>query len=114
MTLTGLGLALAAVATLGAAVPLGVTNWKWSDTDVAELMAFGPIKVTSTVPAPCVGVMAVIWVGELTMNDVAATPPKETEVTPVKLLPLTVTVWPPVVKPMNGATPLMVGAAGVV
>ena len=61
----------------------------------------------STVPDPA-GAVAVIWVSDTTENADAATPPNETEVAPVKPLPVTVTTvpaWPDV-----GLMPETVGA----
>ena len=40
--------------------------------------------------------MAVIWLAELTVKLLAAVPPKETAVDPVKLLPEMITEVPPV------------------
>src|SRR5438309_1857012 len=81
---------VAAVVTVGGAGPLGATTWSWSAAGTAEV-PLGKATVTSTVPAEWAGVTAVIRVSELTVNELAATPPKETVVAPVKLLPVMVT-----------------------
>jgi hypothetical protein len=53
----------------------------------------------------------VIWVLLLTVNEVAATPPKSTAVAPVKPVPLMVTLVPPPTGPELGLTPLTTGGA---
>jgi len=50
--------------------------------------------VTETLPEFPFPTIAVILVGLTTVNDVATKPPKLTEVIPVKLLPVIVTVFP--------------------
>src|SRR5437764_823305 len=47
------------------------------------------------VPAAWAGAVAVIEVAEVTVNVVAATPPKDTTLAPVKLVPVMVTTVPP-------------------
>src|SRR5689334_20494673 len=77
-------------------------------------MALAPapeVTVTSTVPVPA-GAVAVMVVALLTVNDWAAVPPKVTADTPVKFVPVTVTVVPPVLVPDVGLTPVTVGAGG--
>ncbi len=76
-------------------------------------MADPPGEVTTTDAAPIVpiGVIAVIWVGELTVNEAAFTPPKVTAVTPVKLLPVIITVVPPTLLPVFGDIDVKVGGA---
>jgi hypothetical protein len=54
--------------------------------------------------------MAVIWVALLTVNEVAAVLPNLTMVAPVKLLPVIVTLVPPVVGPVFGPIDVTVGA----
>ena len=56
------------------------------------------------VPDP---ITAVILVGETTLNDVAAIPPKLTAVAPVKLDPVIVTIDP--IFAVEGAIEVMVG-----
>jgi hypothetical protein len=46
----------------------------------------------------------------MTVNEVAAVPPKVTEVAPVKFEPLIVTGVPPAVLPLGGLTLLIMGA----
>lgn len=70
----------------------------------------GVVTVTSTGPAVAAGTTAVIWVAESTVTEVAGVPPKVTEVAPVRLVPVSVTVLPPEVLPWLGLMPLSVGA----
>ena len=67
--------------------------------------------VTLTVAWPTVpaGAVAVIEVSELTVNEVAAVPPKLTAVAPVKFAPVIVTTVPPATGPLVGAIDVMVG-----
>ena len=79
-----------------------------------ELVAEVPPAVvtrTSAVPDRCSGVTAVMLVDEFTVKLVAATPPNVTAVAPVKLVPVMVTVEPPVVVAVPGVTLLTAGAA---
>jgi hypothetical protein len=55
----------------------------------------------------------VIEVDESTVYDAAAVPPKVTEPTPEKLTPVTVTLVPPVVGPLDGFTLVTEGDASV-
>ena len=72
-----------------------------------------PAVVTpmSTVPVPA-GDVAVIWVAELTVKPVAAVAPNVTAVAPVKLVPVMITVVPPVPGPDVGEIEVTVGAGG--
>ena len=63
----------------------------------------------ATVPAACGGATAVMLVGELTVKDVALTPPNVTAVAPVKPVPVMVTEVPPESGPLAGATEVTVG-----
>jgi hypothetical protein len=74
---------------------------------VPELVvtAIGPVTAL-------VGTVAVIWVGESTVNVVAATPPNVTEVAPVNDPPVMVTTVPAL--PLVGVKLLMHGPAPVV
>ena len=65
---------------------------------------------TSTVPVPA-GAVAVIWVAELTVNPVAADPPKVTAVAPEKFVPVMITAVPPVCGPAVDERELTVGGA---
>jgi hypothetical protein len=67
------------------------------------------VTLTSTVPDPA-GEVALICVALLKLNVVAAVPPKLTAVTPVKFVPVIVTLVPPVVRPVFGLTLVTVGA----
>ncbi|WP_425473663.1 hypothetical protein [Streptomyces tailanensis] len=68
------------------------------------------VTVTFTVPVP-EEVTAVIWVLQLTVYDVADLVPKRTAGTPVKPVPVTVTVVPPETGPWLGLTEETIGAA---
>jgi hypothetical protein len=68
----------------------------------------GVVTVTSTVPLPA-GLVAMIWVSLTTVNLLAAVCPKETLVAPVKPVPLIVTSVPPVLGPLVGLMPVIVG-----
>jgi hypothetical protein len=63
----------------------------------------------SIVPAPSIGLLAVIWVGETKTTLEALTPPKETVLLAVKFVPVIVTVVPPPVGPEPGLTPVTLG-----
>lgn len=65
--------------------------------------------VTLTFPDAPAPTIAVILVAELTLNDVAAVPPKLTAVAPVKLVPVIVTAAP--AAPLVGVKEVMVGTA---
>ena len=82
----------------------------WSAAEVA-LVPPGVVTATSTNPAACAGVVAVIVVAFTTVTPVAAKPAKVTEVAPVKLVPVMVTEVPPTVGPDAGEMPVTVGAA---
>lgn len=70
----------------------------------------GVVTETVTVPAARAGVVTLIWLGLMTVNEVAAVPPKVTEVAPVKFEPLIVTGVPPAVLPLGGLTLPIMGA----
>ncbi|GFE12091.1 hypothetical protein Sgleb_01380 [Streptomyces glebosus] len=74
------------------------------------LVPLGVVTVTCTVPLPT-GLVAVIWVSELTTKDAACVAPKRTAVAPVKPVPVTVTAVPPAVEPDVGETDVTVGVA---
>ena len=82
----------------------------WFAPPVPEVPA-GVVTVTLTVPPACAGATAEIWVAELTVKLVAAVPPKDTAVAPVKLVPVIVTCVPPASGPEAGLRPVTVGAA---
>ncbi len=69
----------------------------------------GVVTTTSTVPAACAPVTAVIDVAEATITDVAATPPIETVAPAMKPEPVTVTGVPPSVGPELGETAVIAG-----
>ena len=87
----------------------GTLKVNWSADDVLEV----PLEfetVISTSPEECIGDVAVIWVAEFTVKLDALVPPKETELAPVKLLPVMMTEVPPVVGPDVRLMPETVGA----
>lgn len=76
--------------------------------ELAVLVPFGVVTVTSTVPVPG-GEIAVIWPELSTLTLVPAFGPKPTTVAPVKFLPVIVTLVPPPVGPDAGFTPVTAG-----
>ena len=85
----------------------GATNLKVPG-DVA--VPPGVVSDTATVPAAWAGATALTVVGPVTVKLLADVVPNLTAVTPVRLVPVTVTVVPPVVGPAVGAMPVTVGA----
>ena len=83
---------------------------KWSPATVAEV-PLGVVTVTSTWPADPADETAVTEVAEFTTTPVAAFAPKCTAVAPVRLVPVMVTLVPPAVGPLVGATEVTVGTA---
>ena len=57
------------------------------------------------------GAYELIWVDETTLSEAAGTPPKDTDTSPLKLLPLMVTLDPPSVVPLEELRPVTVGVA---
>jgi hypothetical protein len=82
---------------------------KRSAVTIADV-PLGVVTLMSTIPAVPGGAVALMAESERTVNRVAATPPKETPVAPVKLLPRIVTVVPPAMPPEVGVTPVTAGA----
>ena len=82
----------------------------WSEPEVVDVPP-AVATVTSTVEADSAGEETVSDVAELRVTPVPATVPNFTAVTPVKLVPVTVTVVPPEVGPDEGLTTVTVGAA---
>ncbi len=76
---------------------------------LVALVPDGVVTVTSTGPAAPAGLVAEIEVSLLTVELVAAVPPKLTAVAAAKLVPVMVTEVPPAVGPLLGATELTVG-----
>ena len=73
------------------------------------LVALGSVTVTSTVPAACDGAVAEMAVALTTENDVAATEPKWTAVTPLNPAPVMVTEVPPATGPAVGDIEITAG-----
>ncbi len=92
----------------------GAVKVNWSAGLVALEVPPAAVTVTSTVAADSAGEVTVIEVVELTTTPVPATVPNFTPVTPVKPVPVIVTVVPPAVDPVLGLTPVTVGAGGAV
>jgi hypothetical protein len=67
--------------------------------------------VTSTVPGPPPGAVTVTELAPFTRIFVAATAPNLTAVAPVKLVPVMVTVPPPVLAPVLGLIDVTAGAS---
>ena len=68
----------------------------------------GVVTTTLAEPAPRGGAVQVILVELFTVIPVAFTPPKVTDVAPVKLVPVIITLMPPN-GPEEGVTPEIVG-----
>jgi hypothetical protein len=80
----------------------------WSAADVADVPP-GVVTLMSTAPVPA-GEVAVIDVAELNVKLAAAVAPNVTAVTPVKLVPVMVTMVPPACGPAVGEIDVTVGA----
>jgi len=80
---------------------------------VVRLVPPGVVTVTSTVPAPRAGETAVTSVALTTVKLVAAVVRKATEVAPVRLVPVIVTVVPPATGPAVGEMAVTVGTAAM-
>ncbi len=83
----------------------------WSAGGFGGLVPAGVVTTTSTDPEPG-GERAVIWVELSTVNEGATMSPKLTVVAPVKSAPVIVTLVPPLTVPVDGLTPVTVGATG--
>lgn len=77
---------------------------------LVALVPLGVVTVMSTVPVPA-GEVAVMDVAEFTVKLVALVAPNFTEVAPVNVVPVTVTVAPPAGSPDDGLAAVTVGAA---
>ena len=67
--------------------------------------------MTSTVPAAWAGVVAITAVALTIVTWVAAAPPKDTAVAPVRAVPVIVMLVPPAIGPAVDEMPVMVGTA---
>ena len=78
-----------------------------------ENVLLGPppvLTITSTGPAVrLTGVLQVIVVSLTALTSVAFIPPNRTELAPLKLTPVIVTTFPPVVPPKGGEMLVMTG-----
>src|SRR5881394_1053069 len=74
------------------------------------LCASAFVTVTPTAPGACAGVVAVIVVAFTTVTPVALVPPTLTVAPALNPVPLIVIAVPPTVDPDGGATPVTVGA----
>ena len=70
------------------------------------------VTTTSTAPAPCAPVTAVIDVEETTTTEVAGEPPRATVAPAAKPVPVIVTGVPPAVEPEAGEIEATVGGGG--
>ena len=75
-----------------------------------ELVPFGVVTLTATLPGLPDGEVAVISVSDTTFTLVAGALPKSTAVAPLRFVPVIVTEVPPVVGPEDGVTLVSVGA----
>ena len=85
-----------------------------SSLPVSGLVPNGHVTRTAKVPAVWLGAVAVIWVLEFTVYDVAAVPPKVTALAPVsptKPEPVMTTEVPPPAGPEVGVKEVMAGVA---
>ena len=85
-------------------------NWS---AELVALVPPGVVTVTSTAPAAPAGDTAVICVADFTVKLVAFAAPNFTAVAAVRLVPVMVTLVPPLTVPLVGATPVTVGAGGI-
>ena len=88
-------------------VTVGAATYVKQPVQVA-LCASGFVTITFTAPAACAVVVPVIEVG-LIVETLSADPPKETVAPTWKPDPLTVTVVPPALGPLDGATDVTAG-----
>ena len=77
---------------------------------MAAFVPSGVVTSTLAVPALCAGVVQVMLVSLTTVTLVAAAPPMVTPVAPVKLVPVIVTLAPPLSGPLDGEMEETVGA----
>ena len=87
---------------------LGASNLNFA-LDEGALVPLSVVTLTAAVPAASAGVSTVIDVPE-EESIVASAEPNLTAVTPVKLLPVIVTLVPPAVVPFFGKSFLIVGS----
>ena len=78
---------------------------------MAEFVPPGVVTRTLADPAVRAGVVTVMVVAFTTVTAVAAVPPIETDVAPVKLVPVRVTACPPASGPDDGLIAVAVGPA---
>ena len=96
------------VASIGAWVGLTDVIMGFCEAKANPAMLAAPYGVmTITSPDAPVPTTAEIVVGDTTLKEVAATPPKLTEVAPVKLFPVMVTAWP--MFPLVGVNDVITG-----
>ena len=75
----------------------------------ALLVPYSVVTIMPTAPVLRAGVIQVIVVLFTTLIVVAAKPSNETDVTPIKDVPVIVTFVPPAVLPLNGEMPVIFG-----
>ncbi len=91
----------------------GAATYVYSSDDEVFDVPPGVVIVTSTVPGEPAGTVAVIDVALSTLND-AALEPNDTSDAPVKPVPETTMVEPPVAAPCDGETDVTVGTGAYV
>jgi len=98
------------VVVVGTVVGVGVgAVYVNRSADEVALVPSGVVTVMSTVPAEWAGDTTVIWVSLSTCTEVPPVESNVTAVAPVKSEPVTVTVVPPAVLPVDGETPVTLG-----
>jgi len=75
----------------------------------ASLVPYSVVTIMPTSPVLRAGVIQVIVVLFTMLREVAAIPSNVTDVTPIKDVPVIVTLVPPSVLPVNGEMPVMLG-----
>ncbi len=73
------------------------------------LVPYSVVTIMPIAPTLRAGVIQVIVVLSTTLIVVAAKPSNVTDVTPIKDVPVIVTLVPPSVLPLNGEMPVMLG-----
>ena len=92
-------------------VIVGIPTYDISSAVVLGLVPPAAVTAMSTVPTGFAGDTAVICVSESTVNEVAAVPPKVTDDTPTKLVPVITTDRPPASTSQNVDRLVIVGGA---
>ena len=91
-------------------VTVGPPTYVYWSAALVALVPPAVVTVTCTVPVAPAGAVAVMLVA-VSAVTVAVLPPNLTVVAPLRLVPVIVTKVPPVAGPVDGLTPVTVGAA---